>query len=194
MVEQVCQSLPRLWTSVYGPAAAGSTEDCLQEARLSIWRACRRLRELPEDARLPYAIVCARRAASLYLRREKSASGLLLSSDALPNLPHRPAQAAAVEHSTPDEWLAGFACVELSEEMRALPPRDLSILHLYYAHGMTDCEVAVQLESTTSAVVRQRRRLLSRLRRALGRGLPSAGQSPPDPMDAAARLEFSFNK
>jgi RNA polymerase sigma factor (sigma-70 family) len=169
LTERVCFMVCRYWAARGWQPDHDTAEECLQEARLSVWRALEKVEAMPDEESAAYAAVCARRAATRHLRREMAFWSRVrsLKSPLEESLDFSYANTAVEVAGTTERWLERFIHHELAERIMALPPRDRSILYLYYAHGMTDAEVAHDLHCSVSAIEQQRRRLLVRLRRSL---------------------------
>jgi len=154
--------LRRLWGSVGWRLSPDLAEDCLQEARLSLWRARHRLELLPDQEREAYAAACVRRAMRRVIDLELAVRSRCVLVPEAPGVPSGPGM------PFPDEgWLERLVHPGLMAAVGRLPWRERAILHLYYAHGLTDREVAAAMNLSLFAVEQQRCRSLRKLRQAL---------------------------
>lgn len=146
-------------------------DDCRQEAVLVLWRARSRLEALPPAERDAYAGVCIRRGIWRVLQQERrhlahaiffeepcSHSGQSLE---------RTDRAFGEREAGCAELLDQVGDPELAALLRTLPPRDYTILNLYYAHDLTDPAIARRLGTSIAAVKMQRHRVLAKLRKKL---------------------------
>ena len=160
-------AISRIVRSVCSGAGPDLIEDCLQEARLCLWLARERLAGMDEPLRSRYAGACIRNAAGRFLRSERTyrnyhtplSSGCDLSS--LPDSPLSDAAAALIN----GDWLRELEMPDVAEAVSVLPSLEKKILNLYYGHGMTDREIALETSISTAAVNKRRSRLLNRLRK-----------------------------
>jgi RNA polymerase sigma factor (sigma-70 family) len=162
------------------PAVSPELEnDCLQEARVTLWNARRRLRSLPAGERQAYAAACVRRAVRRCLAGELRSRLHAVSLDDVAAA-HQPSVAAAEvpDIESIEGWLCEFRRAELVERITGLAAKDRAILHLYYAHGLTDREIAGRLGFSAGAVAQQRSRLIRSLRRSFA----TADEKNPDSM------------
>jgi RNA polymerase sigma factor (sigma-70 family) len=145
-------------------------DDCLQEARVCLWQLGPRLETLAGPERGLYARACVRHAVAALLQREFRQRGPAVALEELiGDLPTRGQLAAGLTQSPitgADGWLDEVAHDVVSRLVARLTESDRQILDLYYAHGMTDGEVARSLGLSRSCVEQRRSRLLRRLRRA----------------------------
>ncbi len=162
---RIAEFVQCLWRSMEWCARHDLTDDCLQEARVSIWQAREKLKLLPPGELEAYAATCAKRAALRFLIKEIDADRRVLSYDTAVS------DCIVVPLCAPDplsdRWLAQIEHPELAEVVCALLPIDRDILHLYYAQGMTDREIACDCGLSVSAIQQRRSRLIRRLRRIL---------------------------
>lgn len=145
-------------------------DDCLQEARVCLWQLGPRLETLSGPARALYARACVRHAVTALLQREYRQRGPVISLEELmgdlPTTGHLAAGRSWPPVTGTDGWLDEVVHDVLSRLVARLTESDRQMLDLYYAHGMTDGEIARSLGLSRSCVEQRRSRLIRRLRRA----------------------------
>jgi RNA polymerase sigma factor (sigma-70 family) len=163
-------AISRIVRSVCSGAGPDLVEDCLQEARLCLWLARERLAAMEEPFRSRYAGACIRNAAGRLLRSERNYRNYhtpLTSTCDLTTLPDSQLSDKVIALINGD-WLKDLEMPDVAEAVSALPGLEKKILNLYYGHGMTDREIAIETSISTAAVIKRRSRMLHRLRKSAG--------------------------
>ncbi|HVA89475.1 MAG TPA: sigma-70 family RNA polymerase sigma factor [Chloroflexota bacterium] len=146
-------------------------DDCLLEATLCAWLIRERVARLPAPEREAYTVVCVRRAVKRVLRREIDAASHCVSLEDIDE------RAVVIEgdHSAGPALEDQVDSPSLVDALRALSTRDREILEPHYTRGVTDVEIAAELQITAAAAKMRRTRAMKRLRgvlreqRAMGR-------------------------
>jgi RNA polymerase sigma factor (sigma-70 family) len=149
-------------------------DDCLQEARVCLWQLRPRLEALSDRERALYARASVRHAVAAVLKREYRQRGPAISLNdlkvelvALGPGAGGDGDLAATLAAGADHWLDEIDHIVVSRLIARLRKRDRQLLHFYFAHGMTDAEIARSLGLSKSCVEQRRSRLLRRLRQAI---------------------------
>ena len=154
-----------LWGWIGSRTCADLAEDCLQEARISLWQSREKLYRLPEGQRDAYASTCARRAVRRNLVRADIDRGRAVSIEEIAGLadPH----SCLAPDPDSDRWLDLLENADLADSVAVLSAVDRAIIHLHYAQGLTNREIAAKCGLSLPAVEKRRMRLINMLRRKL---------------------------
>jgi len=149
-------------------------EDCLQEARLQVWKLYNRLQAVPLAEWEPYITVCVRRTVWRVLRRElQHRSGATWVKEMEWQERVFVGSGCATERWEPlimDQLLDRIDRPDLAAALEALPPDDYAILNLCYFEGLRLEQIALRLSVSVDAAIKRRQRALARLRKALASG------------------------
>jgi RNA polymerase sigma factor (sigma-70 family) len=148
-------------------------EDCVQCARLALWRAHPRLLALPLPVREPYAQSCIAYSVCRVIREDFRAKWLEAATGdiegaAVPETGRSCSHVCASMEDGTDRFPDCIDRPDVRHALTLLTASDLHVLQLYYGEHRSDAELGTKLGISHPAAKMRRTRALDRMRFLLG--------------------------